>query len=261
MEPNQWRNALPPEVREVLHTGLTLGPPTGSKQAIWSALATKLPAATAAAAAGGVTALTILKPLAIGLAIGAVTAVGAIEIRSAIAPQSAVSASPSRPSAPPVQPRSTLVVPSAGPEPSATQAAPSPIVKPEASPVSTDGTTLAAPSALDKDSAPSDAPSGVAAFPEATRANSPEDATLLESRRVNQARAALQAGHARSALTQLDAVAAEFPNGVLGQERDALRIEALLGLGERQRARAIAEQFLSRYPHSPHAAAVARALR
>jgi len=261
MEPDQWRNALPPDVREVLQTGITLGPPTGSKQAIWSALASKLPAATAGAAAGGVTALTILKPLAVGLALGAVTAVGALEIRSAIAPPSSVSASALPPSAAPVEPRPRLPTPSAVPELASTQPAPSAIVKPAASPVSADGVALAVPSALIEERASSAAPSGVAAFPETKLGMPPEDATLRESRRLNQARSALQSGNARSALTQLDALAAEFPNGVLEQERDALRIEALLGLGDRKRARALAEQFISRYPRSPHAAAVGRALQ
>ena len=98
----------------------------------------------------------------------------------------------------------------------------------------------------------------MATFPD--QATPEEDRTVRESRRLNQARAALQAGNARGALDQLDLIAADFPSGVLVQERDALRIEALLGLGERQRARELARQFLAAHPRSPHTAAVERAL-
>jgi hypothetical protein len=47
---------------------------------------------------------------------------------------------------------------------------------------------------------------------------------------------------------------------VLGQERDALAIESFLVLGERAKARALATEFLARYPRSAHAAAVERAM-
>ena len=45
----------------------------------------------------------------------------------------------------------------------------------------------------------------------------------------------------------------EYPNGVFGQERDALAIEALLRAGDVGKARSRAEDFVDTYPSSPHA--------
>ena len=86
------------------------------------------------------------------------------------------------------------------------------------------------------------------------------DGASLESRRVAEARSALRSGNARAALTTLTALGRDVPNGVLAQEREALIIEALLSLGERERARSLAKKFLSRYPNSPHASSARRAL-
>jgi hypothetical protein len=78
---------------------------------------------------------------------------------------------------------------------------------------------------------------------------------LAESRRVAEARAMLRRGDARGALALLARTAAEFPNGVLVQEREALTIEALNAAGDSGAARTRAAEFLRRYPESPHAAA------
>jgi hypothetical protein len=261
MEPRQWRNELPPELREVLHTGIAVNAPTGTKQAVWNAVSAKLAATSLGASAGGVTALTILKPLAIGLAVGAVTAVSVVEIRSATTPTRAPSAQ--------VSPQSQSVAPSRviSPKPReisgpvTAELPPSRTPKAAITPSPADvapRVASAEPSVPISEMAPNGAPSGIAAFPDSS-ADEP-DATVLEGRRLNRARAALQAGDARAALTQLDAIAADFPNGVLGQERDALRTEALLGIGDRARARELAQRFLARYPQSPHAASVERAL-
>ena len=61
-------------------------------------------------------------------------------------------------------------------------------------------------------------------------------------------------------LVVLNGLMREFPNGVLTQEREALTIEALLGSGERERARSLALEFLRLHPNSPLAASVRRAL-
>jgi hypothetical protein len=45
------------------------------------------------------------------------------------------------------------------------------------------------------------------------------------------------------------------------EEREALTIEALLGSGERERARSLAIVFLQRHPNSPLATSVRRALQ
>jgi hypothetical protein len=47
--------------------------------------------------------------------------------------------------------------------------------------------------------------------------------------------------------------AAQFPNGILGQEREVIAIEALLALGRGGEAAARAEAFEAHYPGSAHA--------
>lgn len=85
-------------------------------------------------------------------------------------------------------------------------------------------------------------------------------ATLLESQRMAAARASLRAGDAKTTLRELDTLARDFPSGVLTQERDALRIQALSRLGERKQARDLARSFLGKHSDSPHAEAVRRVL-
>ena len=84
---------------------------------------------------------------------------------------------------------------------------------------------------------------------------------LFESRRVDHVRSLLRDRQLSSALRELAELDRSLPRGVLVQEREALRIEALLGLGERARAREEARRFLARYPGSPHTKSVERALR
>jgi TolA-binding protein len=117
--------------------------------------------------------------------------------------------------------------------------------------------------------APVDPSAARAAFPEPVQAVAPpptpapasaRDRARLESQRVAEARALLHAGDPRGALALLHSVASEFPNGVLVQEREALTVDALLASGDRDGARQRASDFVQRYPDSPHAPAVQRAL-
>ena len=48
----------------------------------------------------------------------------------------------------------------------------------------------------------------------------------------------------------LDTYRKRYPNGVLGQEAAMLRIEALLGRGDRATAQRVGEQFLKFHPKS-----------
>ena len=82
----------------------------------------------------------------------------------------------------------------------------------------------------------------------------------LESRRVAEARGLLRAGRTAAGLVVLNDLTRDFPNGVLTEEREALTIEALLGSGERERARSLALEFLRRHPASPLTTSVRRAL-
>jgi hypothetical protein len=70
------------------------------------------------------------------------------------------------------------------------------------------------------------------------------------------ARAALRAGDAARSLTLLEQARVRFPRGALGQEREALTIQALAQSGERASARRRADAFLRAHPQSPYVADV-----
>ncbi len=68
---------------------------------------------------------------------------------------------------------------------------------------------------------------------------------------VAAARRALHSGDTARAQSLLDQCDARFPRGVLGQEREALRIETLERSGQRAAAAVRAQGFVRRYPDSP----------
>jgi hypothetical protein len=257
MDSKAWPKQLSPEARSVLDVGLGVSAPAGTKQAVWSALAVKLPATTAAGAlAGGVTSVSVLKALAVGLALGAGTATGIVGVRSVTE-----DAAPSVPTlarrvsgAPPAPPRAL-------PTPT-----PAPAAKQEGLTVAPLVPALSAKQALPSEAATDPAPassasSAVASFPAEATIPRLENAVVVESRRLAEVRVALQARDARTALARLNQLDRDFPRGVLIQERDALRIESFVVLGDRERARELAQRFLEQHPRSPHAAAAERALR
>lgn len=240
-----------------------------AKHTVWNALVAKLPAAagaaagTASIAAGKATLVaTLAKPLAIGLALGAGTAGGIAVTQRATAP-----------AAPSVQ------VPSArarAQAPGVSKPRP-PTRSFEPAPATTDAPESAAakeagvaPRAPDPASFPNPPPLGATKLPMPGEipsvASFPADASDVsagdraEIDRMGTARALLRTGQPRAALGALDAIAKDFPNGTLAQEREALAIEALGALGQRDAARARATRFLQRYPASPHAAMVKSAL-
>jgi hypothetical protein len=104
---------------------------------------------------------------------------------------------------------------------------------------------------------PAPAATGVVSFPSETGVTGfPLDAdrtSLLqrEAREVADAKALLVQGRPHEALTLLRASAGRFPGGTLGQEREALSIEALASSGQHVAARGRARSFLARFPKSP----------
>lgn len=72
---------------------------------------------------------------------------------------------------------------------------------------------------------------------------------------------ALAARDATAALAHVDEHAARFPAGVLAEEREALRIEALLLANRTADARAAADAFRRRYPDTLHYRLIERATR
>lgn len=79
-----------------------------------------------------------------------------------------------------------------------------------------------------------------------------------ESMAVLEARSALRSGDAGRSLTLLEQARQRFPRGALGQEREALTIEALARSGQAALARRRAEAFVRTYPRSPHVADIRR---
>lgn len=73
---------------------------------------------------------------------------------------------------------------------------------------------------------------------------------------VTAARSALEAGDATACMRAVDRYDQRFHGGLFAQEIEVLRIEALVTSGERGRARALSNRFLSANPRSPYAARV-----
>jgi len=74
--------------------------------------------------------------------------------------------------------------------------------------------------------------------------------SVVERNLLERARTALSRGESTAALRALQQHHKRYPRGILAEERGALMVVALAGLGKRARARAAARQFKKRYPHS-----------
>ena len=119
---------------------------------------------------------------------------------------------------------------------------------------------VAPPVALSPRSAPSEPPSrptlnAVAdppAAPVRPRAPSPSkvDTIREELRLLRQARAAVARMDFATALVPLGELGRRFRNGHLAEEREALRVKALVGLGRTDEARRAALTFEARFPRS-----------
>lgn len=133
--------------------------------------------------------------------------------------------------------------------------------------VSTPPPVVSAPPEIPQ--APSGAPSVTAAppRPSSTVASRPRDAArgeddlALELSLVQMARAALTRGNFAAALDATDQHARAFPAGNLAEERESIAIQALVGAGRDDDARARATRFHAKYPRSPLRPAVDAAIR
>jgi TolA-binding protein len=76
------------------------------------------------------------------------------------------------------------------------------------------------------------------------------DVDALELAILQRARAAVARGDFASAIEALRDHQRRFPRGKLGEEREALRVKALAGLGRHDDARRAAERFRERFPDS-----------
>ena len=84
----------------------------------------------------------------------------------------------------------------------------------------------------------------------------------LDAERVllDVARRALTEGRPADAFDPLRRHSTEFPNGILAEEREAIAINALVGVARYEEARARAQSFLRRFPNSLLRASVEAAL-
>lgn len=80
---------------------------------------------------------------------------------------------------------------------------------------------------------------------------SPSSSLNGELALVTDAQARLRAGDARGALVALELHGRLYPNAVLAEEAELLRLRAFIARGDRHRARQAGEGFLRRHPASP----------
>jgi hypothetical protein len=83
-----------------------------------------------------------------------------------------------------------------------------------------------------------------------TGAVSPADATRVELSLMGQARAAVARGDYAAAMSPIAEHARRFKDGLLAEEREALRVKALAGLGRVPEAARAASAFRVRFPRS-----------
>lgn len=175
--------------------------------------ATAAAAQAAAAPAGSGAGSGIVLAAAKGAVLG-LLAVGVVSVATAVM-DAAPPPAPSAQVAPPTSPRAPLLAPSA-PEPTA----------------SASTTASAAPA------------------PPASVARPSRRLLAEEVQHLGELRERLDASP-DDVLAEAERGGRAFPGGALGQEREALAIEALVRLGRKAEARARAAEFAARYPRSP----------
>lgn len=79
---------------------------------------------------------------------------------------------------------------------------------------------------------------------------SPRESYAAELELLRRAQAAYGGGDFSGSLVSLNEHARQFPNGRLAEEREALRVSCLKGLGRSSDARRAAASFAQRFPHS-----------
>jgi hypothetical protein len=249
--------------RALIESAPNAEPPAGAEDRIWAALALKLPSGDGGGdgdgGGGGVgdpgtgTGTGVGGPITLG-ALGALKSAGIGALVGVVVAGAASFASP--PGPPPAAHPSATVALS---EPAALERTPAPALPvAPADPATSDAPAarraLGASSAARSESL---APTGSVAV----LADSAEErASQLreESRALQAVRGALRRADAAGALATLEATRVRFPASVLGQEREALTIQALALGGQHDTAQARARAFLAKFPTSPHAPSLKR---
>ena len=224
-DPKRWSEGgeASPLERELLLTGQSVRLPETERRALWAGIALSLPVVAPAS-------VVPKAPLAVASGWGAyvtkgvifLAAVGGLTFGASRLWQHREPAAKARASLPVAVATTTTVAPAA--------AAPAAVV-----------TAAAPPAVVTNDAKPR---------------VSPASQLREESVAVLEARAALRSGDATRSLALLEQARTRFPRGALGQEREALTIQALAQSGERAAARRRAEAFLHAHPTSPYVADV-----
>ena len=220
-------------MRELLQSAREVGLSESEKRAIWAGIALQIPpsalapAAKASAAPGALKSAAALSPwlkgLLVVLGIGGISA-GFFGWKRGSTEHAA------------------------GASLSGVASASAPIANAETAPSATASSDVAAP--VETSSAATPSASAASAAIESKSALRDESLAVLEIRRT------LRAGDASGALRLLEQARQHFPHGALGQEREALSIEALAKSGARDAAARKADAFLRAHPKSPYAADV-----
>lgn len=229
-------SAQNPNARALLRAGLEEGPKPGALRATALALGVTASLALTAPATAMLApslALVTAKWVAVGTLAGVALAGGVNALTTPVALPSHLPAP--IPSVPREVPMAPPVVPERSAVPAATVEPAPPVVARASLPVAP--LPVAPTDALPQTSSP------------------PERSDLAaEVAKIDAARRALSSGDAAAALAQLEQYHARVRTGTLDREAQLLRIDALLGAGQRAGALQLAEQYLGRFPQDPHAA-------
>ena len=223
-----------PLERELLGSVRHVGPPDDAKDRAWRAIAGQIAVVAAVGAASSSTAAAASKATVGTLASWALsTKLATVAVASGLALGSGYLVLRSTPEASPAVAPRHVVPPVAHTTPAAPKEA-----------------EVVAPAPLE-DAPVEDAPA---------RRLEPRKLDLLkaESALLTEARAQLRSGNPAGAQASLERLQAQFPKGMLTQEREVLAIEVLYARGNVDGAKRRAKAFIARYPKSPHSAKLSR---
>lgn len=225
-----------PLERELLGSVRHVGPPEGAKDQAWRGIATQIAVVAAVGAATGSSAAAATKTSAGALASWALSTKAALVVAaSGLALGGGYLALKGTEQAPALS--------------AAPHVAPPPVIEPAKVLPATPEERVEAPPLAPAEDAPS-------------RKLEPRRLDLLraESSLLTEARAQLRSGNAAGAQASLERLQAQFPKGMLTQEREVLAIEVLSARGNVEGAKRRARAFVKQYPKSPHSAKLARFL-
>jgi hypothetical protein len=234
----------------------------GAAQAAHAATKLAATGATAGASkgAGTVSLVMLLKWVGTGALAGSVVAAGVATVTTpgvvfpkhresnvaTTAPAPTAKAQPAKPSPPIAAPAAVAAVPGPRPEPARSVAVLPPKTEKLVAPTPPE---LPPPA-----SAPVAAPVWSTEAAPVSPPAAPSSAIVAEVEALDHARSALAAGDPRAALALVRKHDAAFPAGVLGPEAVVLRVRALVALGDREQASAVAAGFMASHPNSAQAA-------